>query len=64
MRAFIKEDLFLFQNALKLNFKLKTRLDMKKENQWVIVIPVKQEIHLKDIVEIYMHSDMIYKINV
>lgn len=63
-RAFTKEDLFLLQNALKLNFKLKTRLEMKKENQWVIIIPVKQEVPLKDIVEIYMHSDMTYKINV
>lgn len=63
-RAFTKEDLFLLQNTLKLNFKLKTRLEMKKENQWVIIIPVKQEVPLKDIVEIYMHSDMTYKINV
>ena len=36
--------------ALKVKFKLRTRLNEIKSGQWTIVIPVKQEIPLKEII--------------
>ena len=63
-RAFNKEDVIYLQSVLKKNFGLVTRLEEKKQNQWVIYIPVKQETKLKDIVGPYMHKSMLYKINV
>jgi hypothetical protein len=62
-RAFSKKEVILLQNALKVNFKLNSRLEEKEKNQWVIFIPVKQEIPLTEIVKPYMHKSMLYKIN-
>jgi hypothetical protein len=56
----------LLQNALKIKFKLITRIEKKGKNgniQWVIVIPLKQEIPLREIVKSYMCDSMLYKIN-
>jgi len=62
-RAFEKEDVILLQNTLKKNFNLNSRIEEKVKNQWVIYIPVKQEIHIKTIVMPYMVDSMLYKIN-
>ena len=48
--------------ALKVKFKLRTRLNEIKSGQWAIVIPVKQEVSLKKIILPYMHYTMLYKI--
>jgi len=61
-RAFSLKEVILLQNALKENFKLNSRLEEKEKNQWVIYIPIKQEILLRDIVKPYMHKSMLYKI--
>ena len=61
-RAFKLEDVKLIQAVLLENFGLTSRLEEKKKNQWVIFIPVKQKIRLKDIVGPYMHESMLYKI--
>ena len=61
-RSFSKEEVVYLQSVLEKNFGLRTRLEEKKENQWVIYIPVRQKIRLKDIVERYMHESMLYKI--
>jgi hypothetical protein len=47
---------------LNKNFELRTRLEEKKEGQWVIYIPIRQKIKLKDIVGPYMNKSMLYKI--
>jgi hypothetical protein len=47
---------------LKKNFSLETRIEEKKKDQWVIYIPVKQKVKLKDIVGSYIHESMLYKI--
>ena len=52
-RSFSKEEVVYLQSVLKKNFELVTRLEEKKENQWVIYIPVRQKIRLKDIVGPY-----------
>ena len=62
-RAFEKEDVILLQNTLKKNFNLNSRIEEKVKNQWVIYIPVKQEIPFKTIVMPYMVDSMFYKIN-
>ena len=41
------DEILLLNFALKVNFKLRTRLNEIKSGQWVIVIPVKQEVSLK-----------------
>jgi hypothetical protein len=61
-RAFSLKEVILLQNALKENFKLNSRLEEKEKNQWVIYIPIKQEIPLRDIVKPYIHKSMLYKI--
>jgi hypothetical protein len=40
--AFSKEDVILLQKALKMNFKLNSRIEEKEQNQGIIYIPVKQ----------------------
>jgi hypothetical protein len=47
---------------LKKNFNLETIIEEKKKDQWIIYIPVKQKVKLKDIVGPYMHVSMLYKI--
>ena len=61
-RSFIKKDVIFIQNVLMKNFSLTTRIEEKKKDQWVIFIPVKQKVKLKDIVGSYMHNSMLYKI--
>jgi hypothetical protein len=61
-RAFNLKEVILLQNVLKENFKLISRLEEKEKNQWVICIPIKQEILLRDIVKPYMYKSMLYKI--
>lgn len=61
-QAYSYDDVLLLKNALKVKFKLKTRLNEIKFGQWAIVIPVKQEISLKQIVLPYMHYSMLYKV--
>ena len=61
--AYSYEDLIKLSEALSLNFKLRTRLTKFKSDQWGIVIPVKQEVYLRDIVLPYMHYSMLYKIH-
>ena len=61
-RAFTLEDVKYIQEVLNKNFELRTRLEEKKEGQWVIYIPIRQKIKLKDIVGPYMNKSMLYKI--
>lgn len=56
------DDIHRLQQALLSNFKLRTRLINKRENQWVIAIPVRQEVPLKSIVGAYMHESIKYKV--
>ena len=62
--SYTVEELNILQSALSTKFKLKTRLVCKDKikKQWLIVIPVRQEIPLKKIVSVYMHDSMKYKI--
>lgn len=61
-RSFSKEEVIYLQFVLERNFDLRTRLEEKKEDQWVIYIPVRQKTRLKDIVGPYMHQSMFYKL--
>lgn len=61
-RSFSLDDVKYLQSVLLENFGLKTRLEEKKKDQWVIFIPVRQKILLKDIVGPFMHESMLYKI--
>ena len=61
-RSFNKEDVEYIQTVLNKNFELRTRLEEKIEDQWVIYIPVRQKIKLVDIVGPYMHKSIMYKI--
>ena len=58
-RAFSKKEVM---EVLEKKFSLKTRFEEKEKNQWIIYIPLKQKIKLKDIVGPYMHESMLYKI--
>lgn len=59
---FKKEDVEYLQTVLNKNFELRTRLEEKTPNQWVIYIPVRQKIKLIDIVGPFMHKSMLYKV--
>ena len=59
---FKKEDVEYLQTVLNKNFELRTRLEEKTQNQWVIYIPVRQKIKLIDIVGPFMHKSMLYKV--
>lgn len=61
-RAFKLEDVEYLQSVLSENFGLRTRLEEKKKDQWVIYIPVMQKTKLREIVGPYMHDSMLYKI--
>lgn len=61
-RAFTLKDVEYIQEVLNKNFELRTRLEKKKQDQWVIYIPIGQKIKLKDIVGPYMNKSMLYKI--
>lgn len=60
--AYTPAEIILLQQALLINFKLRTRVIQKLPNQQLIAIPVKQEVDLKSIVGSYMHDSMKYKI--
>ena len=53
-RSYSKEEVLYLQFVLKRNFSLITRLEEKTKDQWVIYIPVRQTIRLKDIVAPYL----------
>jgi hypothetical protein len=59
---FSKNEVIILQDVLRANFKLKSRIEEKVKNQWIIYIPIKQKYSLKDIVKPYMHESMFYKI--
>lgn len=61
-RSFKLEDVKYLQVVLLDNFGLRTRLEEKKKDQWVIYIPVRQKTKLKDIVGPFMHENMLYKV--
>ena len=61
-RSFTKKDVEYIQTVLNKNFELRTRLEEKIQDQWVIYIPVRQKIKLIDIVGPYMHKSMMYKL--
>lgn len=64
--SFTKGEVEFLQTVLKAKFKLSTRIEQrdkdKRKDQWIIYIPVTQEVPLKDIVGPYMHQSMLYKI--
>ena len=55
-------DIHKLQQALFNNFGLRTRLQNKRKNQWMIVIPIRQTVRLFDIVSIHMHPSITYKV--
>lgn len=61
-RSFCKKEVLFIMEILKKNFNLETRIEEKKKDQWILYIPVKQKVKLKDIVGLYMHESMLYKI--
>lgn len=61
-RAFSKKEILYITKVLEKNFDLNTRIEEKEKNQWIIYIPKKQKIPLKNIVGPYMHETMLYKI--
>lgn len=61
-RCFLKKEVLLLQEVLKTKFNLKSRIREKTKNQWIIIIPIKQEISIKILVMPYMHVSMLYKI--
>jgi hypothetical protein len=63
-RAFKKFEFNLLRKALEVNFDLHSRLIEKYSNQWVIVIPAKENKKLNEIVKPYMHDSMLYKIKI
>ena len=61
-RSYTLDEVSLLQLVLMSNLKLNTKLYEKTSGQWVINIPLNQEIPLKDIVLPYMHASMLYKV--
>jgi len=62
-RAFSKEEIIYIQSVLSENLGLKTRIEEKKKDQWVIYKPIKQQTRLKDIVGPFMHESMVPRYN-
>ena len=60
--SYTYSEVLLLQQALYSNFKLKSSLFEKTPNQWIIIIPIKQEVSLKEIVMPYMHYTFLYKL--
>lgn len=60
--GFTLNEVNLLQKTLAENFGLRTRNVKKRDNQWIIVIPVRQVVPLWDIVGIYLHSSITYKV--
>lgn len=61
-RSFTLADVKRLQDALAINFNLRTRLIEKTPGQWVIVIPIKQAEPLKNIVSSHICRSMLYKL--
>lgn len=61
-RSYTNKEVLLLQQALYSNFKLNSSLHEKTPGQWIIIIPVKQEISLKEIVIPYIHYTFLYKL--
>ena len=61
-RSYSYSEILLLQNTLKNKFNLRTRITEKTSGQFIIHIPVKQDIRLKNIVLPYMHYTFIYKV--
>ena len=61
-RSYTLEEVILLQKVLTDNFKLRTLIYEKTIGQWIIIIHVKQEISLRDIVLPYMHPSMLHKV--
>lgn len=61
-RSFSKEEIIYLQFVLNKNFELITRIEEKTKDQWIIYIPIRQKIKLKDIVGRHMHKSMLYRI--
>ena len=55
-------EIIVLQEALLKNFKLRTRINEKQPGKFLIYIPVKQEVELREIVFPYMLESMQYKI--
>lgn len=61
--SFTLQEVNMLQQALLTNFSLRTRLIEKYPGQWVIVVPLKQEVKpLREIVSQYMCVSMMHKI--
>jgi len=61
--SFTFAEIELLQAALLTNFNLRTRVEEKRPGQWIIIIPVKQETSLADIVKPFMPESMMYKLH-
>ena len=61
-RSYTLEEVILLQKVLTDNFKLRTLIYEKTIGQWIIIIPVKQEISLRDIVLPYMRPSIFHKV--
>lgn len=61
-RSYTLADVKRLQDALAINFSLRTRLIEKTSGQWVIVIPIKQVQPLKHIVSSDICRSMLYKL--
>jgi hypothetical protein len=60
--SYTLKEVELLQFTLLKKFGLRTRLVEKRRGQWLIAIPIRQEIPLKDIVGAFMLDSMKYKI--
>lgn len=60
--SFSYSEILILQEALMRNFLLRTRTTEKRPGQYVIHIPVRQKVPLRDIVAPYMLGSIIYKI--
>lgn len=60
--SFTLDEIYLLQEALLLNFKLRTRITEKQLGQYLIHIPVRQTVELRYIVDPYMIESIKYKV--
>lgn len=60
--SYTYDEILILQEALMKNFQLRTRTTEKKPGQYLIHIPVRQKVELRDIVLPYMIDSIKYKI--
>lgn len=60
--SFTYNEVLLLQKALEMNFGLRTWISIKRPNQWIILIGVRQTVSLSNIVGVYMHPSMYHKV--